>query len=123
HLDTTMFASGYFSSPAEVGPAYRERLARLEDRIVLGSDFPNIPYPYVDQISGLAGLGLGDDWMRSVLWTNGAKLRSAGIRNRDEVACVLLESRGQISVIRRGAPIAGEMLPGAIGAERVPRGG
>ena len=74
HLDTTMFASGYFSSPAEVGPAYRERLARLEDRIVLGSDFPNIPYPYVDQISGLAGLGLGDDWMRSVLWTNGAKL-------------------------------------------------
>src|SRR5699024_11730549 len=74
HLDTTMFASGYFSSPAEVGPAYRERLVRLEDRIVLGSDFPNIPYPYVDQISGLAGLGLGDDWMRSVLWTNGAKL-------------------------------------------------
>lgn len=78
HLDTTMFASGYFSSPAEVGPAYRARLARLEDRIILGSDFPNIPYPYVDQISGLAGLGLGDDWMRSVLWTNGAKLLGLG---------------------------------------------
>ena len=61
-----------------MGPAYRERLARLEDRIVLGSDFPNIPYPYVDQISGLAGLGLGDDWMRSVLWTNGARLLGLG---------------------------------------------
>lgn len=72
HLDTTMFASGYFSSPAEVDPAYRERLVGLQDKIILGSDFPNIPYPYVDQISGLAGLGLGDDWMRSVLWTNGA---------------------------------------------------
>ncbi|MGM0699705.1 MAG: amidohydrolase family protein [Actinomycetota bacterium] len=74
YLDTTMFASGYFSTPAEVTPAYRERLARLEDKVILGSDFPNIPYPYVDQISGLAALGLGDDWMRSVLWTNGAKV-------------------------------------------------
>lgn len=71
-LDTTMYVSGYFQSPAEVAPAYRERLAELQDKIILGSDFPNIPYPYVDQISGLAGLGLGDDWMRSVLWTNGA---------------------------------------------------
>jgi uncharacterized membrane protein YcaP (DUF421 family) len=52
-----------------------------------------------------------------------AKLRSAGIRNRDEVACVILESTGQISVIRRGAPIAEEMLTGVIGAERVPREG
>ena len=69
-----MFASGYFSDPAEVTPAYRERLARLEDKVILGSDFPNIPYPYVDQIAGLAALGLGDDWMRSVLWTNGAKV-------------------------------------------------
>jgi predicted TIM-barrel fold metal-dependent hydrolase len=73
-LDTTMFASGYFMSPAEVAPAYRERLARLQDKVILGSDFPNIPYAYVDQIAGLAGLGLGDDWMRSVLWANGAKV-------------------------------------------------
>ncbi|MGC2939496.1 MULTISPECIES: amidohydrolase family protein [unclassified Brevibacterium] len=73
-LDTTMYVSGYFQSPAEVAPAYRERLAELQDKIILGSDFPNIPYPYADQISGLAGLGLGDDWMRSVLWTNGARV-------------------------------------------------
>ena len=49
-----------------------------------------------------------------------AKLRSAGIRNRDEVACAILESTGQISVIRRGAPIDEEMLADAIGAHRVP---
>jgi predicted TIM-barrel fold metal-dependent hydrolase len=46
----------------------------LQGKVILGSDFPNIPYPYVDQIAGLAALGLGDDWMRSVLWTNGAKV-------------------------------------------------
>ncbi|WCE39769.1 amidohydrolase family protein [Brevibacterium sp. BDJS002] len=74
HLDTTMYMSGFFSSPAEVDPAYRERLAGLQDKIILGSDFPNIPYPYADQISGLAGLDLGDEWMRSVLWRNGARI-------------------------------------------------
>ncbi|WP_025778883.1 DUF421 domain-containing protein [Brevibacterium sp. VCM10] len=52
-----------------------------------------------------------------------AKLRSAGIRNFGEVACVILESTGQISVIRRGAPIDEEMLADAIGAHRVPREG
>lgn len=74
YLDTTMYVSGFFSSPAEVDPAYRDRLAGLQDKIILGSDFPNIPYPYADQISGLAGLGLGDEWMRSVLWGNGARV-------------------------------------------------
>ena len=52
-----------------------------------------------------------------------AKLRSAGIRNRDEVACAILESTGQISIIRRGAPISEEMLTGVVGADRVPRDG
>lgn len=74
YLDTTMYVSGFFNSPAEVDPAYRERLRSLQDKIVLGSDFPNIPYPYANQISGLAGLDLGDDWMRSVLWHNGTRL-------------------------------------------------
>ena len=78
HLDTTMYVSGFFSSPAEVAPAYRERLAGLQAKIILGSDFPNIPYPYADQISGLAGLDLGDDWMRSVLWRNGARILGLG---------------------------------------------
>ncbi|WP_453985368.1 amidohydrolase family protein [Brevibacterium casei] len=74
HLDTTMYVSGFFSHPAEVTPAFRERLVALQDKVVLGSDFPNIPYPYADQLAGLAALGLGDDWMRSVLWDNGARL-------------------------------------------------
>lgn len=78
HLDTTMYVSGFFSHPAEVTPAFRERLVTLQDKVVLGSDFPNIPYPYADQIAGLVALGLGDDWMRSVLWDNGARLLGLG---------------------------------------------
>ncbi len=78
HLDTTMYVSGFFSHPAEVTPAFRERLVTLQDKVVLGSDFPNIPYPYADQLAGLAALGLGDDWMRSVLWDNGARLLGLG---------------------------------------------
>ncbi|GFZ85680.1 amidohydrolase family protein [Nesterenkonia alkaliphila] len=74
HLDTTMYVSGFFNSAADVPAGYRERLRTLQDKVVLGSDFPNIPYPYADQISGLAELGLGDEWMRSVLWENGARL-------------------------------------------------
>lgn len=73
-LDTTMFATGFLDSAADLPPAYVARLGRLQDRIVLGSDFPNIPYAYARQLAGLTELGLGDDWMRAVLWSNGAAL-------------------------------------------------
>jgi predicted TIM-barrel fold metal-dependent hydrolase len=46
----------------------------LGDRILLGSDFPNIPYPYCEQVAGLVRLGLGDDWLRGVLHDNAAGL-------------------------------------------------
>jgi uncharacterized protein len=36
------------------------RLADLGDRILLGTDFPNIPYPYVHQLEVLERLGLGE---------------------------------------------------------------
>ena len=46
---------------ARAVPARRcvPRLAGLGDRILLGSDFPNIPYPYVHQLQALARLDLG----------------------------------------------------------------
>ena len=58
--------------PAAGRPA--ARLLALQDRIVFGSDFPNIPYPYAHQVEALDRLGLGDDWMRAVLWDNGTAL-------------------------------------------------
>jgi uncharacterized membrane protein YcaP (DUF421 family) len=50
-----------------------------------------------------------------------AKLRLAGIRHPSEVACVVLESTGQISVLRRGQPIDPALLDGVAGAERMPQ--
>jgi len=74
HLDTTMaftdFSERHSPFPRPLLPALRE----LQDRIVLGTDFPNTPYPYAHQLEALARLGLGDDWLRAVLHDNGARL-------------------------------------------------
>ncbi|MHA3835205.1 amidohydrolase family protein [Terrabacter sp. AAH1] len=74
HLDTTMSGTDFTNRFAPFPDGYVERLATLRDRVVLGSDFPSIPYPYAHQLDALARLGLGDDWMRAVLWHNGARL-------------------------------------------------
>ena len=53
-------------------PASALPLARdlgLAGKILLGSDFPNIPYPYARQLAGLARLDLGPTWLRAVAGT------------------------------------------------------
>ncbi len=42
--------------------------------MLLGSDFPTIPYPYLHQLESLERLGLGEHWLRAVCWDNGARL-------------------------------------------------
>lgn len=74
HLDTTMVGTDFTDRFAPLPDGYAARLADLGDRVVLGSDFPNIPYPYAHQLEALARLDLGDDWMRKVLWDNGTRL-------------------------------------------------
>ncbi|MBC7560122.1 MAG: amidohydrolase family protein, partial [Dermatophilaceae bacterium] len=71
-LDTTMAFVDFWDAPVPdgIGP----RLLALQDKILFGTDFPNIPYVYAHQVEALERLGLGDDWMRSVLWRNGAAL-------------------------------------------------
>lgn len=74
HLDTTMAFTTWTERSAPF-PADRLRdLVTLRDRIVLGSDFPNVPYPYAEQLAGLVRLALGEDWLRAVLHDNGARL-------------------------------------------------
>lgn len=73
-LDTTMVGTPFTEAMMPMPADLPARYADLADRIVLGSDFPNIPHPYVTQLDALAGLGLGDDWLRGVLWTNGVRL-------------------------------------------------
>jgi hypothetical protein len=74
HLDTTMAFTDYLNRLAPYPRELLPRLAAVADRVVLGSDFPNIPYPYSTQIQALTDLELGDDWMRAVLHDNGARL-------------------------------------------------
>jgi uncharacterized protein len=74
-VDTTMVFTPFFDDlgarfPGELVP----RLLDLQPKVLLGSDFPNIPYPYAEQLAGLARLDLGDDWLRDVCWYNGVRL-------------------------------------------------
>lgn len=71
-LDTTMAFVDFFGAP--VPDSVPSRLPALQDKILFGTDFPNIPYQYAHQIEVLERLGLGDEWMRAVLWRNGAEL-------------------------------------------------
>ena len=43
-------------------------------KVLLGSDFPNIPHAYAEQIAGLVRLGLGEPWLRAVCWDNAAAM-------------------------------------------------
>lgn len=74
YLDTTMAFSDFMDRIAPFPAALVPRLAELGERIVLGTDFPNIPYRYGHQLEALARLGLGDDWLRAVCWENPARL-------------------------------------------------
>ena len=71
-LDTTMaFASDRLGA---FPPALLDDLAGMGERVLWGSDFPTVPYPYADELGALVDLGLGDDWLRRVLWHNAAEL-------------------------------------------------
>jgi len=75
-LDTTMVGTDFFDDvaamPADLMPEFRD--LGLAGRVLLGSDFPNIPYPYAEQIAALARFDLGDDWLRAVCWNNAQAL-------------------------------------------------
>jgi uncharacterized protein len=74
HVDTTMIGTSFTDQFAPVPRHVIARLGRLRERVVLGTDFPNIPYPYAAQLAALDAFGLGADWLRAICWTNGARL-------------------------------------------------
>ncbi|WP_448613873.1 amidohydrolase family protein [Modestobacter sp. URMC 112] len=74
HLDTTMFATDFTQALMPFDRALLPRLGGLRDKVLLGSDFPAIPYPYAHQLAALHRLDLGEDWLRAVLWENGSRL-------------------------------------------------
>ncbi|MED7923002.1 amidohydrolase family protein [Nonomuraea sp. LP-02] len=72
-LDTTMaftdFSERGMPFPGRLRPALLD--LGLAGKVILGSDFPTIPYPYAHQLDALARLDLGEDWLRAVCWGNG----------------------------------------------------
>ena len=74
HLDTTMAFTDFAEERDPFPPAQRSRLVELGDRVLLGSDFPNIPHPYLHQVEALQRLDLGEEWLRGVLRGNAVRL-------------------------------------------------
>jgi hypothetical protein len=75
-LDTTMVGTNFFN---EIAPlpfvAYPTiKALGLNGQILLGTDFPNIPYPYSHQLISLDRLNLGEDWLRAVCWSTAASM-------------------------------------------------
>jgi len=76
-LDTAMALVGW----PRLGQPPRDldrRLAELDGRVVWGSDFPTIPVPYADQVAALVRLGLGEGFLRRVLWETPGRLLGIG---------------------------------------------
>lgn len=75
-LDTTMAFTGFFDrfAPFPAAELPRLRDLGLSGKVLLGSDFPNIPHPYAEQVAGLARLDLGEEWLRAVCWGGAAAM-------------------------------------------------
>jgi hypothetical protein len=71
-LSFTQFLDGQSPFPRSYLP--RIRALGLRGKVLFGTDFPNLPHPYAAQLSALAELDLGDDWLRAVCWDNAASL-------------------------------------------------
>ncbi|TDD54276.1 amidohydrolase family protein [Saccharopolyspora elongata] len=83
HLDTTMIGVAFTERIAPLPADWPARLAAHPDRIVLGTDFPNIPYPYAEQLAAIASWAeaddrLGADFLRAVLHGTPSRLLGLG---------------------------------------------
>ncbi|EST36896.1 hypothetical protein N566_15960 [Streptomycetaceae bacterium MP113-05] len=74
HLDTTMAFTPFSEERAPFPRERLSQLAALGDRVLFGSDFPNIPYGYLDALLALESLDLGDAWLRRVFRQNAVRL-------------------------------------------------
>jgi uncharacterized protein len=82
-IDTTMVGTAYSERMAPLPADWPARLVDVADRVVFGSDFPNIPYAYAEQVAAVAGWAAADDrlgepFLRSVLHDAPADLLSVG---------------------------------------------
>lgn len=80
YLDTTMVGTPFTERlVGALPPDWSARLVDLKDRVVLGTDFPQLPYPYAEQLRAIHGWAaaddrLGADLLRRVLHDTPARL-------------------------------------------------
>ena len=74
HLDTTMVLA--HGSPVD-GTVRAADLERHATRVLYGTDFPNIPYPYPRERAGLEALGLSHAALAGILGGNARRLLGA----------------------------------------------
>ncbi|MGQ4872833.1 MAG: amidohydrolase family protein [Promethearchaeia archaeon] len=75
YLDTAMiFVSNNIIRERIVKRPTAEELISIQDRILFGSDFPNIPYDYKNSIEGLLKLGLPYEFYKKIFYENAYKL-------------------------------------------------
>lgn len=75
HLDTTMAFTAFVDELMPFPVGEQARLRDAGERIVFGSDFPNIPYRYRDALTAVTAVpGIDDGWLRGVLHDNAARL-------------------------------------------------
>ncbi len=84
-LDTTMVGTAFSERTAPLPRDWAGRLVDVADRVALGSDFPNIPYPYAEQIAAIESWAAADDrlgqpFLQSVLHDTPARLLGLGER-------------------------------------------
>ncbi|GAA2546578.1 amidohydrolase family protein [Pseudonocardia hydrocarbonoxydans] len=87
YIDTTMVGTPYSERMAALPDDWPARLVDVADRVVYGSDFPNIPYGAFEQVAAVAGWAAADDrlgvgFLRAVLHDTPAGL--LGLRPEPE---------------------------------------
>jgi predicted TIM-barrel fold metal-dependent hydrolase len=79
YLDTTMVGVPFTEALAPLPSDWPARLVDVADRVVLGTDFPNIPYDYATQLRAITAWAVADDrleadFLRAVLRDTPARL-------------------------------------------------
>jgi predicted TIM-barrel fold metal-dependent hydrolase len=70
YLDTAMAVGGYLTAD---GPG-RDELLPVANRVLFGTDFPNLPYPWGMEGDWLIGLGLPGAALNAILSGNAVRV-------------------------------------------------
>jgi predicted TIM-barrel fold metal-dependent hydrolase len=77
-LDTAMVFNKYLGGPPPI-----QRVLEFQDRVVFGSDFPNIPYRWETAVETILDLRLGRALEQKLLSTNAARLLGLNVLEID----------------------------------------